>query len=96
MNPTSSMGSVISEKHLRRIHNVVSRSSGTILLGGRQLENNSELDGFDLSKGSFYSPTIITDIDSMDELWQEEVFGPVVILKKFSVCHRLLHTFLRC
>ena len=75
---------------------MVSRSSGTILLGGRQLENKSELDDFDLSKGSFYSPTIITDIDSMDELWQEEVFGPVVILKKFSVCHRLLHTFLRC
>ena len=85
MNPTSSMGTVISETHRQRIHIMVERSSGAVLLGGRFLEGSSKLDGFDLSKGSFYAPTIVTDIETTDELWQEEVFGPVVVLKKFSV-----------
>ena len=49
------------------------------------MEGKSELDGFDLSKGSFYAPTIVTDVETTDELWREEVFGPVVVLKRFSV-----------
>jgi delta 1-pyrroline-5-carboxylate dehydrogenase len=49
------------------------------------MEGKSSLDGFDLSKGSFYAPTIIEDVSPEDELWQEEVFGPVVVVKKFSV-----------
>lgn len=85
MNVASSMGTVISEMHCQRIHNMVKRSSGTVLLGGESLEGTSELDAFDLSKGSFYAPTIVTNVETTDELWQEEVFGPVVVLKKFSV-----------
>lgn len=45
----------------------------------------SEFDGFDFSKGSFFPPTIISDITSDDELWKEEVFGPVVVIRRFSV-----------
>jgi acyl-CoA reductase-like NAD-dependent aldehyde dehydrogenase len=45
----------------------------------------SELDGFDLSKGSFYPPTVIVDVGIEDEIWQEEIFGPVVVVKRFEV-----------
>lgn len=45
----------------------------------------SSLDGFDFSKGSFLPPTVITDVHTEDELWQEEVFGPVVVVRRFSV-----------
>lgn len=45
----------------------------------------SELDGFDFSKGSFFPPTVVQDIDTDDELWKEEVFGPVVVTKSFAV-----------
>jgi hypothetical protein len=45
----------------------------------------SELDGFDFSKGSFFPPTVITNISVEDELWKEEIFGPVVVVKRFSV-----------
>ena len=45
----------------------------------------SSLDGFDFSKGSFLPPTVITDVHTEDELWQEEVFGPVVVVMRFSV-----------
>lgn len=45
----------------------------------------SDLDGFDFSKGSFYPPTVITNVEVEDEIWQEEVFGPVVVVKRFKV-----------
>jgi len=47
------------------------------------MEGPSPLDGFDLSKGSFYPPTVLTDIDLQSELWKEETFGPVVVVQKF-------------
>lgn len=86
MNPKSMMGSVISAHHLRRIHDIVEkRGSGTILVGGEPLKDRSSLDGFDFSRGSFYPPTVIANVSLEDALWKEEVFGPVVVLKKFEV-----------
>ena len=64
---------------------MVKRTSGTVLIGGEQMQGLSPLDNFDLSKGSFFAPTIITDIETTDELWQEEIFGPVIVIKKFAV-----------
>ena len=86
MNPKSAMGSVISSRHLQRIHSiVVQRSSGKILIGGEPLKERSSLDGFNFARGSFYPPTVITDASLDDALWKEEVFGPVVVLSKFEV-----------
>lgn len=45
------------------------------------------LDGFDLSRGHFYPPTVVVDVDPADELFQEEVFGPVVTITRFKVRH---------
>ncbi|KZT36851.1 aldehyde dehydrogenase [Sistotremastrum suecicum HHB10207 ss-3] len=83
MNPLSSMGTVISTRHLDRIHSMVSRTKGTVLVGGSPMQGPSPLDGFELSKGSFYPPTVISDVSLNDELWTEEVFGPVVVLQRF-------------
>ena len=44
----------------------------------------SPLDDYDLSQGSFYPPTVIADVSTEDELWQEEIFGPVVVVKRFK------------
>lgn len=80
------MGSVISRKHLERIERVIeNRQSGKIVAGGERMAGKSVLDDFDFSKGSFYPPTVITDVDTQDEIWQEEIFGPVVVVKKFRV-----------
>ena len=90
------MGSVISPRHLERIEGMLqSRGSSNILAGGTRLVGKSALDGFDFSKGSFLPPTVIADVNVKDELWQEEVFGPVVVVKRFSVCishHTLMQT----
>jgi len=42
------------------------------------------LDQSEFSKGSFYPPTVITDVETQEDLWREEVFGPVVVVKRFS------------
>ncbi|KAF8191710.1 aldehyde dehydrogenase domain-containing protein [Pholiota molesta] len=80
------MGTVISMHHLRRIVDMVKEASKTasILAGGKPMTVKSELDGFDFSKGSFYPPTVISNVQITDEIWQEEVFGPVVVVKRFE------------
>jgi len=76
---------VISPRHLKRIEDMLQRrGNSTILAGATRLVGKSALDGFDFSKGSFLPPTVIADVNIEDELWQEEVFGPVVVVKRFS------------
>ncbi|KDQ64345.1 hypothetical protein JAAARDRAFT_118482 [Jaapia argillacea MUCL 33604] len=84
-NPQSTMGSIISHHHLERIESMVKRhTTGNVLLGGSRMTGKSLLDGFDFSKGSFFPPTIIENVHTEDELWREEIFGPVVVVKRFS------------
>lgn len=88
------MGTVISESHLERIQNCVDATKGKIIAGGKRMTGLSALDGTDLSKGAFYPPTVVVDIPLTDELWTEEVFGPVVVVRKFSVSVLIRHPFL--
>jgi acyl-CoA reductase-like NAD-dependent aldehyde dehydrogenase len=85
MNSKSTMGTVISSRHLQRIESMINRTGGKIIAGGERMLGKSELDAFDFSKGCFFPPTIISEINSDDELWKEEVFGPVVVVRSFSV-----------
>ncbi|CAK5275451.1 unnamed protein product [Mycena citricolor] len=85
LNPKSTMGTVISERHLARIQAMLDQpTQGDVLTGGQRMSGASALDGFDFSQGSFYPPTIIANIDTSNLLWQEEIFGPVVVAVKFS------------
>ncbi|KAE9410015.1 aldehyde dehydrogenase [Gymnopus androsaceus JB14] len=84
MNLKSTMGSVISLRQLERIEAMVKRTRGKIIAGGERMTGKSDLDGFDFAGGSFFPPTVIADIEIEDELWQEEIFGPVVVVKRFS------------
>jgi acyl-CoA reductase-like NAD-dependent aldehyde dehydrogenase len=85
MNPKSTMGTVISSRHLQRIESMISRTTGKVVAGGERMVGKSELDAFDFSKGFFFPPTVISDINLHDELWKEEIFGPVVVVTRFSV-----------
>jgi acyl-CoA reductase-like NAD-dependent aldehyde dehydrogenase len=88
LNPDSTMGSVISPKQLERIESVVRREgkgTGKIIAGGKRLTGKSRLDDFDFSDGAFFPPTVITNVSTEDDLWREEIFGPVVVVKKFAV-----------
>lgn len=60
------------------------------------MTGTSELDGFDFSKGNFFAPTIVSEVSPNDELWREEVFGPVVVVKRFKVNFEISALFLLC
>lgn len=80
------MGTVISEKALERIESMLqSDSKVKILAGGKRLTGKSALDEFDFSQGYFFPPTVVTNVSTEGTLWREEVFGPVVVVKKFKV-----------
>ena len=89
LNERTTMGTVISHQQLERIEKLVQRPHiGNVLAGGQRLSGLSPLDGHDYSKGSFFPPTVISDVHLDDDLWREEVFGPVVVVRRFyvSVC----------
>ena len=85
LNPKSTMGTVISHRQLERIEALVHRGVGTILAGGKRMTGTSTLDGYDFSRGAFFPPTVITSVPTEDDLWREEIFGPVVVVTRFSV-----------
>ncbi|KAI0660816.1 aldehyde dehydrogenase [Cubamyces menziesii] len=84
LNPKSTMGTVISHRQLERIQAIVQRGVGTVLAGGKRLTGASPLDGYDFSQGAFFPPTVVADVPTEDDLWREEIFGPVVVVKRFS------------
>ncbi|KAL6305834.1 aldehyde dehydrogenase [Sparassis latifolia] len=86
LNYRTMMGSVISHRQLVRIEKLVQRKGvGNILTGGRRMTGKSPMDDFDFSKGNFFPPTVITDVSTDDDLWREEIFGPVVVDEREGV-----------
>ena len=86
MNPQSSMGSMISQQQLERVDKMINhRKFGTVVAGGHPMSGKSALDGHNFSQGCFYPPTVIADVSTEDDIWKEEIFGPVVVVKQFKV-----------
>ena len=78
---SSEMGPLISKAHLKSVlkHLERGRAEGaTILYGG---EAPAELASSD---GNWLLPTILTDVTNQMCVIQEEIFGPVVTIQKFS------------
>ncbi|KAG9087577.1 hypothetical protein FRC06_002472 [Ceratobasidium sp. 370] len=86
LNPKSTIGPLISQASLSRIEQAISHlpSHTQILTGGTRLTTPSPLDSFERSSGNFFPPTVVANVQTSDELWQEEVFGPIVALTKFK------------
>lgn len=74
------IGSLISPKHLERVHGYVriGTEEGAELLTGGQKPGNG------LDRGNFYLPTVLAVPDNRARVAQEEIFGPVVTVMRFS------------
>ena len=78
-DPTTQMGPLIREVQRQRVADLVNaavRHGATVATGGRTPDH--------LTKGFFYEPTLLTDVDSHDTIAQEEVFGPVGVVIGFD------------
>ena len=81
MAEDTQMGPLISAEHLAKVENYmrVAEADGACLeLGGRRPE------AADLRDGFFFLPTLFTGCHHDMRIVQEEVFGPVITVEKFS------------
>jgi len=80
-NKETHMGALISKSHEEVVDGYVKlavQEGGEILYGGKRPE------GPEFEKGYWYMPTIIGNVTNDMRIAQEEVFGPVVVVMKFS------------
>jgi len=75
------MGPLISAEHLAKVEgyvDIAKKEGATLLLGGSRPNDPALSDGF------FYQPTLFTDCENDMRIVQEEVFGPVITVERFS------------
>jgi reactive intermediate/imine deaminase len=80
-NATTTMGPVVSEQHRAKIEGMIKTAvdqGGQILLGGKRPQ------GEWANKGFYLEPTIIVGLNQSCQAIQEEIFGPVVTISRFS------------
>ncbi|MBO8162123.1 MAG: aldehyde dehydrogenase family protein [Brevibacillus sp.] len=84
LDERTEMGPIISEPHLRKIHQYVEigLSEGAVLAAGGNRISRVK-DGANVS-GYYYQPTIFTHVTQSMRIVQEEIFGPVITIQAFS------------
>jgi aminomuconate-semialdehyde/2-hydroxymuconate-6-semialdehyde dehydrogenase len=85
-HPSTTFGALISKQHMEKVLGYIDialKQGGELVLGtGTRVtwDDNNE----HLRNGYFIAPTLIGNVKPTDSLSQEEVFGPVVAMMKFS------------
>ncbi|RWJ05686.1 NAD-dependent succinate-semialdehyde dehydrogenase [Mesorhizobium sp.] len=77
LDPSSEMGPLINEKRVGAIDELVTdavREGGRLVVGGRRIGN----------QGCFYEPTVLADVPISARIMNEEPFGPVAIINRFT------------
>ncbi len=77
MDETCEIGPLINESGLEKVEKQVNDATDK---GAKILTGGSRLD----SKGTFYAPTILTDVTEDMVIMEEETFGPVAPLQSFE------------
>lgn len=73
------MGALVSHAQYQRVLGHIERgvqAGARLVCGGRRPE--------DLPHGYFIRPTVFTDVPADSALWNEEIFGPVLCVRRFS------------
>ena len=70
------MGSMIAQAQAEKVQGMVdrARAGAEVVVGGERPDR----------AGSYYSPTVIAGPDQKSEIIQDEIFGPVVTVQRFS------------
>jgi 1-pyrroline dehydrogenase len=71
------MGPLVSERQRDSVAGFVNRaqeSGAKVVTGGETIDR----------AGFYYQPTVVTDVDQKSEIVQQEVFGPVVTVQRFT------------
>jgi aldehyde dehydrogenase (NAD+) len=76
LDPSTDIGPVVNKSQVDRIHQLVQEGQreAKMAIGGEIPRDEH------LARGSFYSPTLFTDVNPNAMIAQEEIFGPVTAL----------------
>lgn len=80
-NSETQMGPMISDAQRKKVIAYIDKAKaegGTVACGGKIPENA------ELKNGYFFEPTVLIDVGAHSHIFREEVFGPVVLIHKFS------------
>lgn len=80
-DPETQMGSQINERQLEKILSYVEigkQEGARLICGGERITDG------ELAKGCFMRPTLLADVTNDMRVAQEEIFGPVACILKFS------------
>lgn len=80
-DPDVQMGPLVSKAHRERVASYVDIARGE---GGTILAGGAPPAGEALSRGWFYSPTVIDGLTNKARVAQEEIFGPVIVALPFA------------
>ncbi|MBI9080435.1 MAG: betaine-aldehyde dehydrogenase [Pseudodesulfovibrio sp.] len=78
---TTQMGPLISAEHLAKVEayvDIAKKGKANLVMGGKRPDDPA------LQKGYFYMPTLFTKCKNDMRIVQEEVFGPVITVERFS------------
>jgi betaine-aldehyde dehydrogenase len=75
------VGPIVSAAQLKKVQGFVDRA---VAAGAQVLCGGASPKGLDGQSGYFFEPTILTNIAEDSEIWQEEVFGPVLSVRTFK------------
>ncbi|UUM32033.1 betaine-aldehyde dehydrogenase [Vibrio japonicus] len=81
MDLQTQVGALISTDHMHKVLDAIEQgkaSGATLLTGGYRVTENG------LDKGNFVAPTVFVDCDDSMPHVQQEIFGPVMSVLKFS------------
>ncbi|RME16740.1 MAG: aldehyde dehydrogenase, partial [Bdellovibrio sp.] len=77
------LGPVVSQEHQSKILSCIKKAQedgGKVTVGGGKVQNLKE----DLKGGYFVEPTVIEDLSFCSDIWQTEIFGPVITVAPFK------------
>ena len=81
LDPGTQMGAQINEGQVKKIlsyMDIAKKEGAKIACGGERYAEG------DCAKGSFFKPTLITDVTNDMRVAREEIFGPVAVVIKFK------------
>jgi betaine-aldehyde dehydrogenase len=81
LDEDSEMGPLVSETQLARVLDYIEIGKNE---GARLITGGKRLEGGKYGSGYYLAPTIFIDVKPSMRIAQEEIFGPVVVVQKFS------------
>lgn len=81
LDETTQLGSLISDKHLETVDRYVQEA---VAAGAKVVCGGERYTAPPCDQGSYYKPTILVDVEPSMKCFREEIFGPVLVVKKYK------------